>query len=280
MSGLHRYTWRTFSREIVVLFLAALWWIPFYFLVIGALKPQDETYTTTASQLPSRVAWENLSDAWDGTGGYTLGESMKNSLIITLGSVFILILVGSLAAYTIARRPGRIGTVLYLCFALAIIIPFQLGIIPTYVAMHKMGLGSTYLGMILLHAGLLMPLSVFLYTGFVRAIPRDYEEAAYVDGAGRFLTFTRVIFPLLMPITATVAVITGVIVWNDFFLQLIFLAGSHKQTVPVALYGFVGEYAANWSLIFATVLLSILPIMLFYVFAQRQLIRGFSGGIK
>ena len=134
--------------------------------------------------------------------------------------------------------------------------------------------------MILLHTGLLMPLSVFLYAGFVRTIPRDYEEAAYVDGAGRFLTFTRVIFPLLLPITATVAVITGVIVWNDFFLQLIFLAGSHKQTVPVAIYGFVGEYATNWSLIFATVLLSIIPIMLFYMFAQRQLIRGFSGGIK
>ena len=278
--GLFRYTWRTFSRELGLLALAAFWWVPFYFLVIGAVKPEDEVYTTSASDLPSRVAWSNFRKAWDGTGGTGLGDSMKNSLIITLGAVIVLIVVGSLAAYAISRQPGKLGTGLYLVFALGIIIPFQLGIVPTYIAMRHLHISATYAGMILLHAGLLMPLTVFLYTGFIRTLPRDYEEAAYVDGAGRLLTFTRVIFPLLLPITATVAVLTGVIVWNDFFLQLIFLAGSAKQTVPVAIYSFVGEYATNWSLIFATVLLSIVPIMFFYVFAQRQLIRGFTGGIK
>jgi raffinose/stachyose/melibiose transport system permease protein len=278
--GLHRYTWRTFSRELFLLAVAALWWVPFYFLVIGAVKPQTEVYTTTASDLPSRIEWSNFSTAWQGTGGVGLGDSMKNSLIITVGAVLLLVVVGSLAAYAISRQPGRLGTGLYLVFALGIIIPFQLGIVPTYVAMKHLHLSASYVGMILLHAGLLMPLSVFLYTGFVRSIPRDYEEAAYVDGAGRLLTFTRVIFPLLLPITATVAVLTGVIIWNDFFLQLIFLAGSTKQTVPVAIFSFVGEYATNWSLVFATVILSIAPILFFYLFAQRQLVRGFSGGIK
>ncbi len=278
--GFHRYTWRTFSRELCLLAFAALWWVPFYFLVIGAFKSEAESYSTTASELPSRIAWENLSEAWDGTGGYTLGESMKSSLIITVGSVLILVAVGALAAYAISRHPGKLGTFMYFAFVLAIIIPFQLGIIPTYVVLLKLHVAGTYASMILLHAGLLMPLSVFLYTGFIRTVPRDYEEAAYVDGAGRFMTFRRVVFPLLLPITATVAVITSVIVWNDFFLQLIFLAGSDKQTLPVAVYAFVGEYGSNWGLIFATVLLSILPIVVFYLFAQRQLIRGFSGGIK
>jgi raffinose/stachyose/melibiose transport system permease protein len=278
--GLHRYTSRTFARELVLLAVAALWWVPFYFLVVIALKPQQEIYTTTASDLPSKLEWANFSTAWRGTAGFGLGESMKNSAIITLGAVLLLVVVGSLAAYAISRQPGRLGTGLYLVFALGIIIPFQLGIVPTYVALKHLHLNATYAGMILLHAGLLMPLSVFLYTGFVRSIPRDYEEAAYVDGAGRLLTFTRVIFPLLLPITATVAVLTGVIIWNDFFLQLIFLAGSAKQTVPVAIFSFVGEYSTSWNLIFATVILSIVPILLFYLFAQRQLVRGFSGGIK
>jgi len=278
--GLFRYTWKTFTRELVLLAAAAIWWVPFYFLVIGALKPQSEVYTTSASKLPSRLAWSNFSQAWAGTGGFTLGHSLKNSFVITVGSVLVLIAIGSISAYAISRQPKKLGTGLYLVFALGIIVPFQLGIIPTYVAMHHLHINTSYVGMILLHAGLLMPLSVFLYTGFVRTIPRDYEEAAYVDGAGRLLTFTRVVFPLLLPITATVAVLTGVIVWNDFFLQLIFLAGSENQTVPVAIYSFVGEYATNWSLIFATVILSIAPILLFYLFAQRQLIRGFTGGIK
>lgn len=278
--GLFRYTRRTFARELVLLVIAAIWWVPFYFLVVGALKTQQEMFTTGAGEPPSKLAWSNFSEAWAGTGGFTLGSSLKSSLIITVGSVLVLIVVGSLSAYAIARQPGKLGTGLYLLFALGIVVPFQLGIVPTYVAMQHIGLGSSYVGMILLHSGLLMPLSVFLYTGFVRTIPRDYEEAAYVDGAGRMFTFTRVVFPLLLPVTATVAVLTGVIVWNDFFLQLIFLAGSAKQTVPVAIYSFVGEYSSNWPLIFATVIVSIAPVLLFYLFAQRQLIRGFGGGIK
>src|SRR3954471_20899366 len=114
--GLFRYTRATFGRELLLLAVAAIWWVPFYFLVIGALKPQDEVYTTSASQLPSHLAWSNFSAAWQGTGGFGLGESMRNSLIITLGSVAVLILVGSLAAYAISRQPGRLGTTLYLVF--------------------------------------------------------------------------------------------------------------------------------------------------------------------
>ena len=125
-----------------------------------------------------------------------------------------------------------------------------------------------------------MPLTVFLYTGFIRALPRDYEEAARVDGAGILLTFRRVVIPLLRPVTATVAVLTGIIVWNEFFIALIFLSGSHAQTVPVALYSFVGGYVARWNLIFAGLAITIAPILAFYLFAQRHLIRGFTAGVK
>jgi raffinose/stachyose/melibiose transport system permease protein len=278
--GLFRYTKKTFARELALLIVAAIWWIPFYFLVVGALKPNEEVFTKGVGALPSHIEWSNFSTAWHGTGGFGLGGSFKSSLIITIGTVLVLVIVGSISAYALARHPGKLGTGLYLVFAIGIIVPFQLGIVPTYVVMNHLGISSSYVGMILLQSGLLMPLSVFLYTGFVRTLPRDYEEAAYVDGAGRLRTFFFVVFPLLLPITGTVAVLTGVIVWNDFFLQLIFLAGSAKQTIPVAIYSFVGEYTTNWSLVFATVLLSIIPILVFYLFAQRQLIRGFSGGIK
>jgi len=125
-----------------------------------------------------------------------------------------------------------------------------------------------------------MPLAVFLYTGFIRALPRDYEEAAYMDGASRLRTFIRVVFPLLLPVTATVAVLASVIVWNDFFGQLIFLGGSSRETLPVIVYSFVGQYSSQWNLIFAAVVVTLAPVLAFYVFAQRQLVRGFSGGIK
>ena len=135
-------------------------------------------------------------------------------------------------------------------------------------------------GMIVLNIGLLMPLTVFLYTGFIRALPRDYEEAARVDGAGILQAYARVVFPLLRPITGTVAVLTGIIVWNEFFVALVFLVGSRIQTLPVALYSYAADNGEPWNLIFAGVAISIAPVVAFYLFAQRQLIRGYAGGIK
>ena len=125
-----------------------------------------------------------------------------------------------------------------------------------------------------------MPFSVFLYTGFARALPKEYEEASTVDGASTLRTFRRVVFPLLRPVTGTVAIFTGLIIWNDFFLSLIFLNGTNKTPLPVAVYTFVGAFASRWNLNFAAVIVSLLPVLIFFLFAQRQLIRGFTGGIK
>ena len=277
---LNRYTRKTLFRELTLIALAAFWLIPFYFLVVVSLKPQQEVFTGDPVAFPKHPTLGNYAEAWRGTGVVTLSDALKSSLIITVGSVLTLIVLGSICAYALGRRKDRIGTGLYLLFVIGIILPFQLGIVPAYVALREMHLSGTYQGMILLYTSLLMPLTVFLYTGFVRTLPRDYEEAAYVDGASRRRTFIKVVFPLLSPVTATVAVLTALIIWNDFFVQLIFLAGGKRQTMPVAVYSFVGEFAAQWHLIFAAVLVSIAPLLLFYVFAQRALIRGFTGGIK
>lgn len=156
----------------------------------------------------------------------------------------------------------------------------QLSIIPLYVAFRPLGLVGTYLGMIILWVGVLMPLVVFLYTGFVRSLPKDYEEAARIDGAGTFRVYRSIVFPLLRPVTGTVAILTGLFIWNDFFVSLIFLGGSTVQTLPVAIYGFVGEYVSQWNFVFAAVIIAIVPIAIFFIFAQRQFIKGFAGGIK
>jgi raffinose/stachyose/melibiose transport system permease protein len=111
-------------------------------------------------------------------------------------------------------------------------------------------------------------------------LPPDYEEAARIDGAGILRTYATVVFPLLLPITATVAVLIGITVWNEFFTALIFLSGSRVETVPVALYSFVGDYGTRWNLVFAGIAITVAPILAFYLFAQHQLIRGFSGGVK
>lgn len=274
-----RYSGRTLARELLMIALALAFCVPFYFIVTVSLKPAGQVYTSPL-KFPADPAFGNFTTVWNPGGAYDIPQAMVSSLIITIGSVVVLVIVGSLCAYVIARRPSRTSTLLYFFFLLGIVIPFQLGILPLYVLMRHLGLVGSYLGMILLWVGFGSPFTVFLYTGFVRTLPRDYEEAARVDGAGLWRIYLRVVFPLLRPVTGTVAILMSIVIWNDFFYSLIFFTGSHHQPLPVAVYSFVGEYADQWNLIFAVVAISLLPILLFFLFAQRQLIRGFAGGIR
>jgi raffinose/stachyose/melibiose transport system permease protein len=277
--GLYRYTLKTFARELLLLAFAVGFCVPLYILTVLSLKSNADVFTQPLS-VPRDPHWGNFSDAWKGTAYLSVGRALWNSVVITVGSVVLLIAVGSLAAYTIARQNSRLANGLYLLFVAGIIVPFQLGVIPLYVVMRQLSLTGNFVGIILLHGGLLMPLTVFLYTGFIRTLPREYEEAAQVDGAGLIRIYFRVVFPLLRPVTGTVAILTGLIAWNDFFLPLIFLSGSERQPLPVAIYSFAGEHFTQWNLIFAAVGISIAPMLTFYIFAQKQLMRGFAGGIR
>jgi raffinose/stachyose/melibiose transport system permease protein len=280
--GMFRYTWRTFTREMVLLAGAVVFCIPIYLLISISLKTTPETYSAPLA-FPGHLHFSNYPAAYtqSGQGGtLNIGQAALNSAIITIGTVACLIVIGSLAAYTMVRRPSKLSTGLYFLFVLGYILPFQLALLPVYVQMRNLHLTGNYFGAILLYTGLFMPITVFLYTGFVRVLPRDYEEAAQVDGAGLLRTFVRVVFPLLRPITGTVAVLTGLFVWNDFFVSLIFLSGSKAATLPLSIYGFVGAIVTKWNLIFAAVAMAIAPMLLFFMFAQKQLIRGFAGGIR
>src|SRR5947208_10157902 len=231
--GHSRYGRSALFREFGLILVAFAFCLPFYVLVAISLETTAQSYKAPLS-FPRTPHWSNFSEAWNTGGQGGLVHSLESSLIITVSSVVALIVLGSLGAYTIARRRDRLSNVIYILFVLGIILPFQLAIIPLYVAMHHLGLVGTYVGMIVLNVGLLMPLTVFLYTGFIRALPRDYEEAARVDGAGVLQSYIRIVFLLLRPITGTVAVLAGIVVWNEFFVALAFVRGSRYQTLPVA----------------------------------------------
>lgn len=270
---------RAYGKELAAMAVAILWCVPFYYLSVVSVKPTSEIFADPMG-FPNAFAIGNYAEAWRGTMGITLGKAMVNSAVITTGAVTVAILLGALTAFVIARSRAQMSALLYLFFVLGIVLPYQLSVVPLYSFMRTFGLVGNLGGMIVLYSGLLMPLSVFLYTGFLRGLPIDYEEAAEVDGASRSRIFFRIVFPLLAPVTGTVAIMAGLVVWNDFFIQLIFLSGSAGQTLPVVVYGFVGEFSARWNLVFAAVFISILPILAFYLIAQKQLIQGFTGGIK
>ena len=163
---------------------------------------------------------------------------------------------------------------------LGLLLPFQLAALPLYQTMRDLGLLGSPWALVLFYSGLQVPFTTFLYVGFFRALPRDFEDAALLDGCTPLRAFWYVVLPMLRPITMTALVLNAVFVWNDFFTPLLYLSGSAQQTMPVAIAGFAGQYVSQWNLIFAALIISILPILALYFALQRRIINGFAGGLK
>ncbi|GAB2844987.1 carbohydrate ABC transporter permease [Microbacterium insulae] len=275
-----RYTKLTAVREVAIWIVTLLGLLPFYFLFATAFKTDEETLTTSAMTPPSSLNFTAFVDVLTTGGRNSIPMGIFNSVIITAGAIAGLILFGSVAAYVITRRTRTWTNITFYLVLIAIILPAQLGTVPLYIGARSVGLTGSAIGMILLWIGILLPLSVFLYASFFRGLTTEYEEAAVIDGATPTQAFFRVVLPLMAPATGTVAILAGLIVWNDFFNSLIFLGGSTTQTLPVAMYTFVGGLVSAWNKIFAVVIISMIPILLFYMFAQKKFIQGFGGGLK
>ena len=259
---------------LIVLFWSAVVVIPLVVLFSVALKSPVELLNNPMGW-PARFVWSNFADAWNNAA---LGQALFNSVLITGVSVLGLILCGSLAAYPLARFGGRWSQRTYIYFVAGLIVPIQLGLFPLYKEMHDLQLINTYYGVILLYIAVNLPFVIFLYTGFIKTVPRELEEAALLDGAGPMQTFWLIVFPLLRPVTATVAITSALTTWNDFFIPLIFLQRDGMQTLPLAIYNFVGQFNNNWSLIFASVIISSLPLILLFLILQRYFIKGIAAG--
>ncbi|MEV6638125.1 carbohydrate ABC transporter permease [Actinoplanes sp. NPDC051470] len=275
-----RYTKLSALREIGLWLLAVVYLAPFYVLIATALKPDSEVFSTSALAPPKSPTLQSFSHVLSAGGESDIKVGLANSLFITTGSIIVLVLLGSLTGYVIARNTRRWSRALFFLFLIAIVLPIQLGTVPLYISARTLHLTGSAPGMIVLYGGLLLPLSVFIYAGFFRGMGTDYEEAAAIDGAGPGQVFFRIVLPLMAPATGTVAILTGLIVWNDFFTPLIFLGGSDQQTLPVAMYYYIGSLVSQWNQIFAIVILSMIPILVFYLVAQKRFIQGFAGGIK
>ena len=270
-----RYRWRTFGLELVMVAAAAVIGFPVYVLVNLAVRaPSDTSSPLRPTTSPT---WENFTQAWEQGA---LGGALVNSTLVTVGSVVVVLVVSSLAAYPLARVTANWSRGTFLLIMLGLVLPFQLAALPLYQTMRDLGLLGTPFALILFYSGLQVPFTTFLYTGFLRALPRDFEDAALIDGCTPLQAFRYVVVPMLKPVTVTALVLNTVAVWNDFFTPLLYLSGSAQQTVPVALAGFVGQYVSDWNLIFAALVISIVPVLAVYFALQRSIINGFAGGLR
>jgi raffinose/stachyose/melibiose transport system permease protein len=270
-----KYRRRTLAFELIMVLVGVAFVFPIYVLInLSLRRPNDQSSPITPVTHPTL---DNYTGAWRKAN---LGGALANTFIVTILSVALIVVLAALAAYPLARVTRRWSKLTFGFFLLGLLLPFQLALIPLYTTIRDLHLLGTLWSLVVFYVGLQMPFSIFLYVGFLRALPRDYEEAAAIDGCAPLRGFVSVVFPLLRPITGTVAILNAIFVWNDFLTPLLYLSGSPHQTVTVALFGFVGQYVSQWNLVFAGLVISIAPLLLAYFLMQRNIIRGFAAGLK
>lgn len=270
-----RYTWRTGLVEAMMIGVALVFAFPLFILINLSFKAENDQ--SSPLELSSSPTVQNYVDAWERA---SLGAALWNSASVTVLSLIGIVVVSALAAYPLARMGTRFSSFSYWFILAGLLIPFQVALIPLYQTIRDLGLLGSVWSLVLFYTGLQIPFSTFLYVGFLRALPREYEEAAWVDGANKIHAYWTVVFPMLRPVTGTVVILNAIFIWNDFLTPLLYLSGTGNATIPVALFAFVGQYVTSWPLVFAGLVIGILPILTVYFILQKTVIKGFSGGLK
>jgi len=206
--------------------------------------------------------------------------AFMNSLLTTVGSVIMIILVASMAAYPISRVKSRLARFLYYFFISGLIIPSQMVIVPIAQTFTRLGIPNTRFTPMLMFITCSLPFTVFLYVGFMKSVPMEIEESAYIDGANLFQRFTKVVFPLLKPATISVAITQGLWIWNDYFYPMVFISRKAQYSLPVAMLQFLGdkENPAQWNILFAACIFCALPLIVIFMMLQKQFINGIAAG--
>jgi raffinose/stachyose/melibiose transport system permease protein len=249
--------------------------VPFVFMLLTAAKDRQESARLEFS-LPSE--WhllENIEAVLAEQNGI-MYVAMANSLILTVASVAITVVLSAMVAFVLQRRRDRVSAVITALMIAGLIIPPAL--VPTIYTLQWLNINKTLFGLILVEVTQLMPFSVIVFRAFIAGIPRELDEAAFIDGASPLRLFFRVIFPLLRPAVITVIVVTSVTVYNDFVNPLYFLPGADNATVQLTLFNFQGQFSSQWHLLFTDVLLITIPPLIMFMFFQRQIVSGMTTG--
>ena len=251
---------------------------PLYMTVVIAFKNPTEMTNDIAGALalPSSFSLSNFAEAMRVTNFW---RSLTNSFVITGLTITLSLLIHSVAGYVIGRNMGRKKGYKFIYFYIVsgMFVPFSILMMPLVKETSKIGLANP-LGVIILYVVFYMPMNVMLYSGYLKNIPLAMEEAAEIDGASVWKTYWTVIFPMMKPMHATVAVLTALGTWNDVMTPLVIMSGSENTTLPLAQLNFQTQFGTNYNLAFASYLLSLIPILVFYIICQKQIIGGVANG--
>ncbi len=249
---------------------------PIYFLFVNSFKSQKEI---VASPMAFPKSW-NLTYLKSAAEQIDLGPSLFNTLVITVVAVTVIVLVSAVTAWLMVRNKTKASQALFLIFTAAMLIPFQSVMYPLVNLMEMLGLKNTG-GLIVMYCGFGHSMTVFLYHGFMKSVPISLEEAALIDGANIFQVFFKVVFPLVKPITVTTIITNAMWIWNDYLLPFLIIGNNDKKTLTLSLYyakSLSGQYGNPWELIFPAVLICAVPILVIFIFLQKNIIEGIAAG--
>lgn len=261
-------------KYVVLIFFALLILFPVYMVLSGSFKTEFELYDNVFG-LPDKLQWGNYVRAFvDGN----LSKYYLNSIIVTVVSIVLILALSSMAAFALTRLKLRFNKLIYLLFVIGIAVPTQVGIVQLAVQMSKMHLTNSLLGLICVYVAYELPFSIFIFYGFMQDIPRELQEAAIIDGCSSFKLYYSVILPLCRSSIATVAIFNLVNIWNDMLFPLVLISKESLRTLPYGLLQFRGQYASEYTVIFAGVILITLPLVVMYLCMQKQFMQGLTQG--
>jgi raffinose/stachyose/melibiose transport system permease protein len=269
---MHKF--QALPKYVAVCFIALLSLFPFYVLVYLSLHASTQTFFDRFQLWPD-FHFANYAEAWKTS---RIGSAIINSLIITAGSLTVVVLFASAAGYSIARFNNKLNSAIFNTLLVCLTIPAIIITVPLYTLMKSIGGINSLWAMILLTACNAMPFAVFLYSSFIKILPREIEESAIIDGCSFFTAFWRVTFHFLRPVNAAVIILSGLGIWNNYGQAVFFLQNRALYTVPLAVGMFFQKYGAQWNLMAAAAVIGMAPAVLAFLVFQKYFIKGITAG--
>lgn len=268
------------AANVVLMIFCLLYLFPIYLILTNSFKSRSEMYESMVA-LPSKISSKYYASA---LGKMNFAISIKNSLILTLISIAILVVLCSMTAWMFVRSNNKLSGALFGILVATMLIPFQTIMMPLMQEMNWIGnnfgikMTDTIPGLIFMYTGFGAGMGVFLYHGFISSIPVSLEEAAIIDGCNTWQTFWRIVFPMLKPTTMTVIILDVIWIWNDYLLPSLTLKAKANRTIPISTAKFFGQYTISWNEAMAALVVTIIPVAIFYLACQKYIIKGVAAG--
>jgi raffinose/stachyose/melibiose transport system permease protein len=267
--------WQDGLLLAALIVLALVWMLPVIAVLATSVRSQGELLSGGIFALPRTIHWENFVKAWV-AGDFSI--YFKNSLFVIFTKVPLGIAIAALAAYPLAKLKFRLSGPIFLFFLVGLAVPVQVALQPLVVMMRQLGIANTLLALLPPYIAFGLPLQILVLRGFFRLVPSELIEAARVDGASEFTIFWRIMLPLSVPALAALAIIDALATWNEFLLALVLISSKEQRTVPLGLMQFQGEHSSQYTLLMAGVVISIIPVLIIFLFLQRYFVTGLTAG--